>query len=52
MTTTEPHNTSLSRAIAIIGLVNGVAGILLQYVLFQPCSGKSAWAGAHLPSPC
>jgi hypothetical protein len=36
MTTTEPHNTSLSRAIAIIGLVNGVAGILLQYVLFQP----------------
>ena len=28
--------SSFSRALAIVGLLNGVAGIVLQYVLFQP----------------
>lgn len=36
MITSVSNNTGASRNLAIIGLVNGVAGILLQYVLFQP----------------
>jgi hypothetical protein len=36
MHATKTYPTSTSRLLAITGLVNGVAGIVLQYVLFQP----------------
>jgi hypothetical protein len=36
MKRTEPHITGTSRMLAMAGLANGITGILLQYVLFQP----------------
>ncbi len=36
MTVERVADTPASRTLAVLGLVNGVAGIILQYVLFQP----------------
>lgn len=48
------QSSSLPRSLAMIGLVNGVAGILLQYVLFQPLFRQlgMSWTSSAIAMLC